>query len=385
MADTQGIRLRHGPRGPAYEASIFDPRRSDRYPRGRKIRKTFTGPGALAAAKQWRADALSARGKGTLPMQSRVTLRESAEAFLEGAEAGTIFTRSGDQYKPSVVRGYRTSLERHVLPDLGALRLVDVQRRHLQDVVDRMLARGANASTIRNAILPVRAIYRRALTRNEVNANPTMGLALPAVRGRRDRFASPAEAEQLLAALAAPERPLWATALYGGLRRGELMALRWEDVDLAGGRIRVERSWDIRAGVIETKSQAGNRKVPIPAVLRDHLDAHKLACTWDDGLVFGRTATRPFDPEGVQARADKAWKAASLARITLHECRHTFASLMIAAGVNAKALSVYMGHSSINITLDRYGHLMPGNEDEAAALLDAYLERANTQARLAQL
>ena len=59
--------------------------------------------------------------------------------------------------------------------------------------------------------------------------------------------------------------------------------------------------------------------------------------------------------------------------ITLHECRHTFASLMIAAGVNAKALSTYMGHSSITITLDRYGHLMPGNEEQAAVLLDAYL------------
>ena len=61
--------------------------------------------------------------------------------------------------------------------------------------------------------------------------------------------------------------------------------------------------------------------------------------------------------------------------ITLHECRHTFASLMIAAGVNAKALSPYMGHANINITMDRYGHLMPGNEDQAAGLLDAYLER----------
>jgi integrase len=72
-----------------------------------------------------------------------------------------------------------------------------------------------------------------------------------------------------------------------------------------------------------------------------------------------------------------------LSPITLHECRHTFASLMIAAGVNAKALSTYMGHSSIQVTYDKYGHLMPGNEEEAAGLLDTYLERANTRARLA--
>jgi integrase len=86
----------------------------------------------------------------------------------------------------------------------------------------------------------------------------------------------------------------------------------------------------------------------------------------------------------VDRRAQAAWSAAELTRITLHECRHTFASLMIAAGVNAKALSTYMGHSSIQITYDRYGHLMPGNEAEAAGLLDAYLtgfDRARASSR----
>lgn len=69
-------------------------------------------------------------------------------------------------------------------------------------------------------------------------------------------------------------------------------------------------------------------------------------------------------------------KLEPIAPISLHECRHTFASLMIAAGGNAKALSTYMGHASITITLDRYGHLMPGNENEAAARLDTYLQTA---------
>jgi integrase len=72
-------------------------------------------------------------------------------------------------------------------------------------------------------------------------------------------------------------------------------------------------------------------------------------------------------------------------RITLHECRHTFALLMIAAGVNAKALSTYMGHAQIAITLDRYGQLMPGNEDESAALLDGYLARSMAHAGRAAL
>jgi integrase len=106
-------------------------------------------------------------------------------------------------------------------------------------------------------------------------------------------------------------------------------------------------------------------------------------------LIFGRTAGDPFTANRVQGRADDAWETANtrerglaetegrepalLERITPHACRHTFASLMIAAGVNAKALSTFMGHANISITLDRYGHLMPGSEAEAANLLDAYL------------
>jgi integrase len=90
---------------------------------------------------------------------------------------------------------------------------------------------------------------------------------------------------------------------------------------------------------------------------------------------------RPFNRNALVNRANRAWKKAKLAPIGLHECRHTFASILIAAGVNAKALSTYLGHSSIQITLDRYGHLMPGNEDEAVALVDAYLERATGRGR----
>jgi integrase len=155
--------------------------------------------------------------------------------------------------------------------------------------------------------------------------------------------------------------------------------------------IRVQRSWDVREGAIETKSRAGRRTVPIASVLREHLIAHRLRSGRSVGLAFGRTAERAFAPESLRERALAAWEAMNEERaeaeldliepIGLHECRHTAASLMIAAGVNAKALSGYMGHASITITLDRYGHLMPGNEDESAALLDAYLNQAYEKAR----
>ena len=116
--------------------------------------------------------------------------------------------------------------------------------------------------------------------------------------------------------------------------------------------------------------------MPIPAILRDHLVEHKLATGREgDDLLFGRHGDGSRSTARTSSdRADTAWEEAGLERITPHECRHTFASLMIAAGVNAKALSTFMGHANIAITLDRYGHLMPGSEEEAAGLLDTYLE-----------
>ena len=109
---------------------------------------------------------------------------------------------------------------------------------------------------------------------------------------------------------------------------------------------------------------------------RTYLTEHLLrSARRDSDLVFGASGREAFSPRVCTLVADEAWKAAGLERLTLHECRHTYASYMIAAGVNAKAISTYMGHSSIKTTYDEYGHLMSGNEGEAADLLGAFLER----------
>jgi integrase len=203
-------------------------------------------------------------------------------------------------------------------------------------------------------------------------------LVVPAVRERRERVARPAEAEALLAALPAEQRALWATALYAGLRRGELQALRWHNLDLERGLINVEHSWDRCAGLIEPKSRSGVRRVPMPTVLRTQLLSHRLRRGRPaGGFVFpAADQSRPFDSAWATTKARRAWHAAALVPIGLHECRHSYAAYAIAAGINPKALSSYMGHSSITVTLDRYGHLMPGNETEAASMLDGYLHQS---------
>ena len=147
-----------------------------------------------------------------------------------------------------------------------------------------------------------------------------------------------------------------------------LQALYREDFDLATGLIHVERGWDQCEGEVPPKSKQGRRKVPIPAVLRDRLVEYLM-----DGPESGRIFVGARD---AYDRGREAAVAAGVEPPTLHECRHGYAALMIAAGVNVKALSTFMGHANIRITLDQYGHLLPGAEDEAAGLLDAYLARS---------
>ena len=350
---------------------------------GRRLSKTFPG-NELAAAKAWKRDTERALAKGVISAHQSPTLRAAAETFLIGATEGTVRTRSRQRYKPATIARYRRALERDLLPALGAHRLSEIRGGQLEQLVGKLQARGLAANSVRNALMPLQAIYRWALRRELVAVDPTQRLELPLDRGRRDRFATAQEVSRLIDALDAGDRPLWATAFYAGLRRGELMALRWSDVDLGAGVIRVEQSHDPEAGVTgETKSHAGRRRVPVPHVLRGHLVEHRMSANpAGQPLVFARSALAgrqrtkdgPFSDSGVNQRARKHWAAAGLRPIGLHECRHTYASLMIAAGVSAKALQTYMGHSSITTTYDRYGHLMPDTEHLSAAQLQAFLD-----------
>jgi integrase len=355
---------------PAYQAQVWSPRDA------RTIRKTFA---TLGDARAWRAETKSALRRGVARVPTRITLDQAAEDWLAAAGAGIVRTRSGETYKPSALRSYEQALCLKVLPEVGHLRLSAISRNTVQDLVDRLVAQGLSASTVRNSIVPLRAIYRRAVSRSEVLVNPTLGLALPAVRGRRERVARPSEAHALLQALSPADRAIWATALYAGLRRGELQALRWDDVDFEAGVLRVERSWDEQAGPVAPKSRAGRRRVPLAGPLRAQLAAHRLReSAAGQALVFAGRRKGAFSAEALLKRSRTAWKRAGLQPIGLHECRHTYAAFMIAAGVNAKALCSYMGHSSITVTLDRYGHLMPGDEAQAAGMLADYLEREAT-------
>lgn len=371
---TPGIEVRHlescpaFPKGskarcactPTYRAIVSTP--------DGKLQRAFP---TLAAAKQWREDARVDLRRGALAATSSKTVAEAGREWLDGVHSGSVLNRSGRPYKPSVIRSYEQLLRIYIEPRLGTTPLGELKAADVQRMVDDLVKTGISSSTVRNALMPLRVICRRALRRSEIAANPTIGLELPAPGARSERVATPEEAAALLAALPVEDRALWATALYAGLRRGELQALRREDIDLRRRVIRVRRGWDRFEGEIDPKSRAGTRVVPIPAELAAVLKPH-LAREPHFELVFGRSDLQPFN-DAPMNRALRLWTSAELEPIGLHQCRHTYATFMIAAGVNVKALQTFMGHSTITVTLDRYGHLLPGSGDEAASLLDRFL------------
>jgi integrase len=357
---------------PSYQAWIYDKRE------GQKIRKNFGRD--LSAAKGWLTDANMALKQGTLRSPSKQTVQQAGEAWLEAARRGEILNKSGLPYKPSVLRSYERTLRLRVYPDLGSAKLSELTVPELQRFVNRLIAQGMKSNTVRNTVNPLRAIYRHAIAVGDVAINPTTGIGLPAAGEGRQRTATPEEAEELLAALSENEA-LWATAFYGGLRRGELRALRASDVDVKAGVIHVQRSWDDVEGEIVPKSKKGTRRVPIPALLSKRLAAHMAATgRRGDDLLFGTSGDVPFAPATVSEAAARSWKLENerreannqLVPIGLHECRHTYVSFMSRAGLSLEEIGDYVGHASTYMT-DRYRHLLPDAHAEARRKADAFL------------
>ena len=352
----------------------------------RRTSRTFA---TLAAAKSWKRDMEQAFERGVRTGAQSPRLRAYATRWLADAESGAVRTRSGEVYRPSTLRGYRQALDDVVLPALGAKRLSEITRGEVYRLVQRLTREGRKPSTVRNVLLPLRAIFRDALAAEIVHRSPCAGLALPVDRGRRERVIAPADVTVMLATLPDRDRALWATAMYAGLRRGELMALRWPEVDLTASKLRVERSYDPVAGTFgPPKSRAGLRIVPIPPVLAGHLTAHRdRADEKRQPLVFARSTLAgrrrgpdgPFNDSAVMARARKAWTDQGIEPASLHVFRHTYGTLMIAARQTPKEVQTYMGHSSITITFDRYGHLFPAAEEASAVALQAYLDTAEAE------
>jgi integrase len=294
------------------------------------------------------------------------------DEWLAAVEARRIGRRRGrgNPYSATTIAGYRRCYTNFLRPQLGPLAAEKIDERLWQQWVDSRSAEGLSRSRIAEHVAVASAIYAWALapTRRHVSRNPLRHVELPPNDERpRLRVAPAWEAAALLEALEARDRVPYAIAFYVGLRRAEIHRLEWPELltsDGVGTRITVRRA----------KSTAGTgRRPPIAAPLRAVLEA-----AWErqGQPCSGRVLERSVMSGKLAARAREAWEARSLEPITLHECRHTYASLLMAAGYTLKELMEFMGHADLQMVA-RYVKLLPQpGEDDAARRLDSYLLRA---------
>lgn len=335
---------------------------------GRRRGKTFK---RREDAKRWMAlnEAAKVRGEWIDPRDAATLFAGVAEAWFAGTVA----------LKPKTRVGYRQILDTHVLPAFGRRPVGKFTRREMRTW---LLALDVAPGTRRNIRKVVRLVFHVAVEDRLISGNPCDGIELPA-SSREMLFLSAHEVAGLADALPAPHRTLVLLAAYTGLRAGELCALRVRHLDLLRGRITVEESLSDVNGHLHfgTPKNGRIRSVPVPRALCELLAAHLATrAHGPDDLVF---ASRNGSPLRHQLFYRRAFKPAvrrvlpeRLHGLRFHDLRHTCAALLIAQGAHPKAISAWLGHSSIAITMDRYGHLFPEHADELVAGLDLQLRSA---------
>jgi integrase len=316
---------------------------------------------------------LAANAKGQAAVQeleaAGPTFSALTAEWLDGVRTGSIGRRRGKRgtgYSDTTLEGYVRSLRYVLEPEFGPRPAGGIEDREWQMWVDRLSRDGLSRSRIANHLAVARAIYGWASrpTRRLVARNPLIGIELPPNDEQpRTRVADAEEAAALLAALTPDDAVPYALAFYAGLRRAEIRRLDWPDVQLEGYRLIVRKA----------KSDAGTgRRPPIAEPLRPVL--------LGEFMRQGRRASGPVSAASVMSgklavRARAQWAAAGLEPITLHECRHTYASFLMAAGYTLRELMEYMGHSSLQAT-ERYVKLLPPlDESDPAERLNAFLRR----------
>jgi integrase len=368
-----GVYVRHQSRCPAATAEdgrcrcrpSFRGRRWDSSQHRPMWSPTF---GDRAEVLAWLASTLKGEAAVAEAAAAGPTFAELAHEWLDGVHSGAVGRRRGRKgsgYSLTTLQGYERSLCYVLIPEFGSRAAGGIDELEWQTWVDRLSREGLSRSRIANHLAVARAIYGWASrpTRRIVDRNPLAGLELPPNDEKpRTRVADAEEAAVLLAALDPADAVPYALAFYAGLRRAEIKRLDWPDVELDGYRLIVRKA----------KSEAGTgRRPPIAEPLRPIL----LGEFMRQGRQNGAVSVASVTSGKIAERARRCWGAAGLEPITLHECRHTYASFLMAAGYTLRELMEFMGHSSLQAT-ERYVKLLPPlDETDPAERLNSYLRR----------
>jgi integrase len=338
--------------------------------------KSFTGPTAESAAIAWVAERQVTAKQGTYVDPSRRTLGAYLEEWLKA-----------QRVRPNTRADYTNSIRKHIVPRVGGVRLQAFTRLQAKALYQE-LSESLAEKTIHNVHIVLKTALAEAVKDGLVTRNVVEDDTYDQPRERPEM---PVWSREDLATFLAftasdPEFPFYRLAAATGMRRGELLGLRWGDVDLDNAVVKVERQYTRQGrgkgsvGFSAPKSKKGTRTIDLDedtiAVLRAHRGVNSL---FKGALVFGQADGSPYEPSVLGRRFVQRVRDLKVPMIGLHGLRHTHATLLLEDGVDAKTVSERLGHGSVETTMRLYAHVTPRMRAGAAARFGALLRAARTQ------
>jgi integrase len=377
----------------------------------RRDKGTGEQPRWIASQLRWRARYLDADGKRRsvyVATPGRAGQRECAarrdEALLQARQGLTagLGAQRLDEYlarwlkvkrrdlRPRSYEKYAGTVRRHLDPFVGTVQIGRLRPQRIADLYDELLEAGRSPSNVRYVHSVLHGALEQAVAWRVIAVNPADAATAPRPRTTEIHPLTPAEARDLIAGIAGHElEVLIVLALRTAMRLGELLGLRWSDVDGAGRMLNVQRELYRLGGewLTDAPKSGKHRSISVTddtlAMLRayriDRAQAllaigHRVT---DRDLVFLTDEAEPFDGHHLTERRFKPLlRQLALPPRRFHDLRHTAATLMLAGGIHPKVVSEMLGHADVQITLNRYSHVLPTMQAEAAAALDLVTGRA---------
>lgn len=343
---------------------------------GRKRYVSRTVRGSRKDAETALANLIRAQETGLDLSATRLTVSAFLDRWLQVSQ---------ERVKPRTHFRYAELIRLHINPTLGATQLAKLRPLHIEELYGMLRKRGLSGTTVLHVHRVLHAAFNQVVKWQLLDRNPADAVKAPR---KTSQEAVSLTAQQIPALRQAVEGSQLALptllALGTGMRLGEVLGLRWQDVDLESATARVRQTLQITMQFDTPKSHRSVRSLTLPGFLVDALRSHKkvqnerrllLGESWRDlDLICERGDGLPLRPDTISKQFGTAMKAAGL-HITFHGLRHTHASLMLSAGADLKVTSARLGHSSISITADLYTHVASDLDRKAAAALNAHVGR----------
>jgi len=351
---------------------------------GKRKQQWVSVKGTKKEAEQRLAELLHQIDTGTFMRPGKTTLASYLRLWLKEYAFPNLAPRTAEIYE------YIARV--HLIPSLGHVTLTQLKPEHLQKYYSEKLSHGRldgkgglNPKSVRNHHMALHCALQTAVKWGLLQRNPADAAVPPRFQKIEMQIWNEDEIRCFLEATRnSPHYPIFYLALFTGLRRSEFLALRWQDVDFIYCQLYVSRSMHrLKTGEVvykNPKSAKGSRTVALSpstlAVLREYHGRREAECLMmghpltEDDPVFSHVDGSPLLPNSISQAWVIAVRRAGLRPIRLHDARHSHASLMLKQGVHPKVVQERLGHSSVQVTLDTYSHVVPGIQQMAAARLD---------------